>query len=200
MTSLEKITFQFLLKRKRLIDTAVPSVFPAYPVSNLSNIPECRKDSDDRRRDKENKNIQDAMNASIKSLDSYITERKIQCIDDVKKCIDNFRLSKYWLLYENCEDNFLYFVHIEPCPEPFTQYNIKINQELNLNVNVEKTPIEKLSNYSFPLKVDNFNHVTQIIDYIKNNDKKSKISSNFITELILNLLDKISCKENENYI
>ena len=37
---------------------------------------------------------------------------------------------------------------------------------------------------------------TQILDYTEHTDKKSKISSNFVIESILNLLDKISSKEN----
>ena len=64
-----------LHEKKMLTDTAVTYVFPAYPVSNLSTVPEWRKDSNNRCRDKEIKNIENAIIASIKKF-LYIQEKK----------------------------------------------------------------------------------------------------------------------------
>lgn len=119
---------------------------------------ESRKDPDERRIEKEMKNIQDALKESIRSYEVYVEERKINSLDDVKNCVNNFGLSNFWLMY-NCNSDFIYLIHIETCPEPFLQYTVKIDKDLNLTVNMEKTPVKKISTYSFPLKVNSYNDI-----------------------------------------
>lgn len=62
-------------------------------------------------------------------------------------------------------------IHIEPCPEPYIQYCVKIDENLHLTLSVEKIPLSKLSKYSFPCKLDNFNDIVNILDFIEKNIK-----------------------------
>lgn len=81
-------------------------MFPNYPASILPAAQESRKDPDERRI--EMKNIQDALKENIRSYEVYVEERKINSLDDVKNCVNNFGLSNFWLMY-NCNSDFIIF-------------------------------------------------------------------------------------------
>lgn len=100
----------------------------------------------------------------------------------------------------NCNSDFIYLIHIETCSEPFLQYTVKIDKDLNLTVNMEKTPVKKISTYSFPLKVNSYNDILHVLDFLEQNYSNSEKSPNLIIDTIINLLDQISLKENENCI
>ena len=93
-------------------------------------------------------------------------------MSDLKKCIDNFGISNFWTVHDNCNKVSLF--HVELDPQPYIQYSVSINENLELTVAHEKNPIMKLMNHSFPTKICNFNDVITILNFI---EKKKKTKS-----------------------
>ncbi len=138
---------------------------------------------------------------SIDTLKKYEDSRKVTSIIDIEKCVENFGVSKFWMLYKQNSES-LFFFHIESEPEPFIQYSVKISNNMDLTVSAEKNPILNLMNQTFPKKITHFNDIIQTLDSIENNLKPNEDNNQikFVIDLIVNLLESIKNSENENVL
>lgn len=186
------------LKIIRLKSQAVPSVFD-FPSGNTSREPVARKCPDDKKMEREMQELEKSILASQETYKEYHETRKVNSLTDIKKCIDQFGISKFWAFHNN-NSNSLFFFHIIFDPEPFIKYAIRIDNNLNLTFSIERNPVSKFQKFSFPIKIKHFNDLINILDVIEtkfeHNDSHDQQKS--VIDLICNLIEIVKTESNEN--
>ena len=89
-------------------------MFPNYTGSSNSETEKGKKSPETKKLEKEMTQLETAVSENIKSFQSYNQVRKINSLNDLKKCIDNFGISNFWTVHDNCNKVSLFHVELDP--------------------------------------------------------------------------------------
>lgn len=176
------------LKFPRLKEDAIPSLMPNCP-SYLSSEIAQRETPESRLERKENSNLLQAIQVSIKETEEYNAQRQISNFQDLLAKLSFITLPNNWHVI-NKETSIL-FVNLIEEPVPTIKSSVIVNEQLKATAHIESLFLENLGNkFSLPVHVTNTNIISDIIDTVNKhcsppNQKQSENHFN----LLKNILD-----------
>lgn len=188
------------LERPRLKKDAVPSIFPTYP-AYLVPVDTQRESPDERKLRLENENIKAAIEESLKSKETYESERCFTNLSELRNCLVKFKPSLFWdIVYKNDCILFLNLDTESSCV--MLNYSVCISESLQVTLSYKGVLVSNFSPYKFPMSVFSINDILKILETVET-CVKNPLGSNHIidvTECFLNNITEIVDDSKRNSI
>ena len=120
------------LKIKGSKSEAVPSIFSDFPTGNTTRKSKSRVYPESKKMARGMKILKQSIIVSKEAYEEYHEKRKVNSINDIVKCIEEFGISKLWTFHTDNSSS-LFFFYIKFHLIPFIVYSIKIVEDLKFN-------------------------------------------------------------------
>lgn len=156
-----------------------------------------REEPEERKKRIEFENLSKAIEDSVREKVEYEKTYSFQSIEELQTKLHLVDYIENWNAYSK-GDNFM-FLFIELLPAPEVKYSVIIDRDLQISAFGKKIPISKIGNFTLPLKVNNCNTLSEILNAFVNlsNFSNSSDSSNFIN-FLKDLLESYVKENNED--
>lgn len=174
------------LKRLRLKEDAIPSIFPGCP-AYLSNDTKSREGPQEKKVRLEQAAIEKSIAESMNTKKEYASKTEFQTFEKLQNCLKNSTISSHWTVIVKVDNLLILNISVNE-NIPILNYAITITNELNLNVSFRSQSIFKSNCYKFPMKVNNINEILNILEYFEQisvNTEKSLIPKLEVVESVL---------------
>lgn len=172
------------LKKPRLAEGAVPSVFPNCP-SYLSSSHGSRESPDERKARLEMEAIQKAVSKSEEENKLFIQERLFKSFEELKSKLNLIELGEFWTLIQR--SNSVLFLNLEIEPHVRVKYSVIIDDKLELTAYAGNIKISNLGKFILPMQINSAIKLNDLLNSIKSVQCKEKDS----LEVALNVIKDI---------
>ncbi|GBN64872.1 hypothetical protein AVEN_38805-1 [Araneus ventricosus] len=207
------------MKRPKLKENAVPSIFPGCP-SCMSSASAIRESPSEKRQRLEQVQIYLAVRESLNSKREYELKTMFTNFAEFQNCIKGHSFSSFWIVVEKNEN--MLFLNLSLKDDiPSIKYAVTVSNDLMLITSFMGERISKYEKVILPIKVNNLNEIFDILDYFEKgtivesesslNDKIHVIESviknaedifnnknKFFFEFFLEQLHLLKCKPERN--
>ncbi|GBN65179.1 hypothetical protein AVEN_62468-1 [Araneus ventricosus] len=150
------------MKRPKLKENAVPSIFPGCP-SYISSPSAIRESPSKKRQRLEQAQIDFAVTESLNTKREYGLKTVFTNFAEFRNCIKGYSFSSFWIVVEKNEN--MLFLHLSLKDDiPSIKYAVSVSNDLMLNASFMGERISKYKKVILPIKVNNLN---EIFDYFE---------------------------------
>ncbi|GBM41413.1 hypothetical protein AVEN_172191-1 [Araneus ventricosus] len=153
------------LKRPKLKENAVPSIFPGCP-SYMSSSSAIRESPSKKRQRLEQEQINFAVKESLNSKHEYELKTMFTNFAEFRNCIKGHSFSSFWTVVEKNEN--MLFLNLSLKDDiPSIKYAVSVSNDLMLNASFMGERISKYKKVILPIKVNNLNEIFDILEYFE---------------------------------
>ncbi|GFW09373.1 THAP-type domain-containing protein [Trichonephila clavipes] len=149
------------LKRFRLQNLAVPTIFIDFPtyISNSENP--ARECPEQRLRRLENEHLQRSIEASRISKEKFEKKKSFASFPELVECLNAEELQDIRTVV--CKNDLVIIMMLERILSHVIKASVIINKDLHLTIHIGQTKIDQLGKYKFPVKVNKTIVVNEIL-------------------------------------
>ncbi|GBO00858.1 hypothetical protein AVEN_54837-1 [Araneus ventricosus] len=153
------------LKRPKLKENAVPSIFPGCP-SYMSSSSAIRESPSKKRQRLEQEQIHFAVKESLNSKHEYELKTMFTNFAEFRNCIKGHSFSSFWTVVEKNEN--MLFLNLSLKDDiPSIKYAVSVSNDLMLNASFMGERISKYKKVILPIKVNDLNEIFDILEYFE---------------------------------
>lgn len=134
------------------------------------------------------KNLQEAMQQSLKSHKIYEEQRCFSTLDELKERLKSFNVSNFWDVFYR--DVYVCFLNLKIHSGVSLLYSVQVNSKLQLSVSYKGEEVGFFSRFKFPLNVNNINDLFNILNVIEINQNETKVEPQ--VDVILSMLTNLA--------
>ncbi|GFX42046.1 putative nuclease HARBI1 [Trichonephila clavipes] len=134
------------LKRYRLQDFAVPTIFTDFP-TYLSNSGNPTRECPEKRLQRlENEHLQRSIQASIISKEEFEKNKSFTSFPELVECLNAEEFQDIWTV---CKNDLVIIMMLDTIISPVIKASVIINKDLHLTIHIGQTKIDQLGKYKF---------------------------------------------------
>ncbi|GBM25572.1 hypothetical protein AVEN_272563-1 [Araneus ventricosus] len=153
------------MKRPKLKENVVPSIFPGCP-SYMSSSSAIRESPSKKRQRLEQEQIDLAVKESLNSKHEYELKTMFTNLAEYRNCIKGHSFSSFWIVVEKNEN--MLFLNLSLKDDiPSIKYAVSVSNDLMLKASFMGERISKYKKVILPIKVNNLNEIFDILEYFE---------------------------------